>query len=124
MDVRWSEAHKVAVIDPQGELDIRTMVEVKNATGSLLRDGCRTLILDCRRVTRLEAMSLGVLVERLCRSREVGGTLALTNLHPDLVARMQELRVYPLFQTFESVPAALESLVGPQSDAVAACLAA
>ncbi len=124
MDVRWSEAHKVAVIDPQGELGIRTMVEIKNAIGSLLHDGCRTLILDCRGVTRLEAMSLGVLVERLCRSREVGGTLALTNLNPDLVARMQELRVHSLFQTFDSVPAALESLVGAQSDAVAACLAA
>jgi anti-anti-sigma factor len=112
MQVRWSERHRVAVIDPQGDLGIRTMVEMKNAISSLLRDGCRVLIVDCREVQRLEAMSLGVLVERLCRAREVGGTLALTSLSADLTARLDELRVHSLFATFESVPAALEHLVG------------
>ena len=112
MQVRWSEAHRVAVIDPQGDLGIRTMVEMKNAVSNLLRDGCRVLIVDCRGVHRLEAMSLGVLVERLCRAREMSGTLALANLSADLTARLDELRVHSLFPTFDSVAAALEGLVG------------
>ena len=119
MQVRWSEAHKVAVIDPQGDLGIRTMVEVKNSIGTLLRDGCRTLIVDCRGVKRAEAMSLGVLVERLCRARDLGGTLALANLGPELVGRMRELRVDSLFQSFDSVQAALDGLVGTPSEAAA-----
>jgi anti-anti-sigma factor len=119
MQVRWSEAHKVAVIDPQGDLGIRTMVDVKNAVGSLLRDGCRTLIVDCRGVQRVEAMGLGVLVERLCRARELGGTLALANLGPEVAGRMRELRVDSLFQAFDSVQAALDALVGLQSEAAA-----
>ena len=123
MLVRWSEAHKVAVIDPQARLDVRTMVEIKNTIGSLLRDGCRTLIVDCRGVQRLEAMSLGVLVERLCRAREMNGTLALAHLNDDLAARLQELRVHSLFQIFESVPAALQGLVGADSEAVASLAA-
>jgi hypothetical protein len=53
MQVRWSEAHRVAVLDPQGDLGIRTMVEMKNAVSNLLRDGCRVLIVDCRGVHRL-----------------------------------------------------------------------
>jgi anti-anti-sigma factor len=112
MQVRWSEAHRVAVLDPQGDLGIRTMVEMKNAVSSLLHDGCRVLIVDCREVHRLEAMSLGVLVERLCRAREMSGTLALANLSADLTARLDELRVHSLFPTFDSVEAALEGLVG------------
>jgi hypothetical protein len=90
MLVRWSEAHKVAVIDPQARLDVRTMVEIKNTIGSLLRDGCRTVILDCQGVERMQAMSLGVLVERLCRAREAGGAggaprgLALPAVRVDL----------------------------------------
>ncbi|HEX7550962.1 MAG TPA: STAS domain-containing protein [Candidatus Methylomirabilis sp.] len=112
MQVRWSEAHRVAVLDPQGDLGIRTMVEMKNAVSNLLRDGCRVLIVDCRGVQRLEAMSLGVLVERLCRAREMSGTLALANLSADLTARLDELRVHSLFPTFDSVAAALEGLVG------------
>ena len=112
MQVRWSEAHRVAVLDPQGDLGIRTMVEMKNAVSSLLHDGCRVLIVDCSGVQRLEAMSLGVLVERLCRAREVSGTLALANLSADLTARLDELRVHSLFATFDSVAAALEGLVG------------
>jgi len=112
MHVRWSEAHRVAVLDPQGDLGIRTMVEMKNAVSNLLRDGCRVLIVDCRGVQRLEAMSLGVLVERLCRAREMSGTLALANLSADLTARLDELRVHSLFPTFDSVAAALEGLVG------------
>lgn len=123
MQVRWSEAHKVAVIDPQGDLGIRTMVEIKNSVGSLLRDGCRTLIVDCRGVQKVEAMGLGVLVERLCRARELGGTLALANLGPEVAARMHELRVHSLFQAFDSVQAALDALVGMQFEAVAALAA-
>lgn len=119
MQVHWSEAHKVAVIDPGGDLGIRTMVEVKNAIGTLLRDGCRTLIVDCRGVMRAEAMSLGVLVERLCRARDLGGTLALANLGPELAERMRELRVDSLFQSFDSVQAALDGLVGTSSEAAA-----
>ncbi len=123
MQVRWSEQHNVAVIDPQGDLGLRSIVDVKNGIGSLLRDGCRTLILDCTGVSRLEAMSLGVLVERLCRARDVGGTLALTNLSPELVNRLQELRVHSLFPTFDSIQAALDGLLGLRAE-VAATLAA
>jgi anti-anti-sigma factor len=99
------------------------MVDMKNAITNLLRDGCRTLIVDCREVQRLEAMSLGVLVERLCRARELNGTLALAHLNADLEARLQELRVHSLFPIFDSVPAALEGLVGAGSEAVAALAA-
>jgi anti-anti-sigma factor len=123
MQVRWSETYRVAVLDPQGDLGIRTMVDMKNAITNLLRDGCRTLIVDCREVQRLEAMSLGVLVERLCRARELNGTLALAHLNADLEARLQELRVHSLFPIFDSVPAALEGLVGAGSEAVAALAA-
>lgn len=123
MQVRWSEQHRVAVLDPQGDLGIRTMVEMKNAIGSLLRDGCRTLIVDCRGVQRLEAMSLGVLVERLCRARELSGTLALAHLNDDLATRLRELRVHSLFPIFESVSDALQGLVGANSEAVASLAA-
>lgn len=123
MQVRWSEAHRVAVLDPQGDLGIRTMVDMKNAIGNLLRDGCRVLVVDCSRVQRMEAMSLGVLVERLCRARELGGTLALVHLSDDLHARLQELRVHSLFQVFGSVSDALHALVGADSEAMASLAA-
>jgi anti-anti-sigma factor len=123
MHVRWSEAHKVAVIDPQGDLGIRTLVEMKNTMGALLRDGCRTLIVDCHGVDRAEAMSLGVLIERLCRARELSGTLVLANPGPELTERMRELRVDSLLQAFDSVQAALDVLVGSHSGAMAALAA-
>jgi anti-anti-sigma regulatory factor len=81
------------------------------------------LIVDCGGVQRLEAMSLGVLVERLCRARELNGTLALAQLGDDLHTRLHELRVHSLFQIFESVPAALQSLVGADAEAVTALAA-
>lgn len=123
MQVRWSEAHKVAVIDAQGDLGIRTMVQMKDSVGTLLRDGCRTFIVDCHGVQRVEAMGLGVLVERMCRAREVGGTLALANLCPEAVGRLRELRVDSLFRAFDSVQAALDALVEMQPEAAAALAA-
>jgi len=119
MQVRWSEVHKVAVIDPEGDLGIRTMVELKNTVAALLRDGCRTLIVDCHSVQRVEAMGIGVLVERLCRARDLGGTLVLTSLTTELASRMRELRVDSLFQTFDSVQAALNALLGAQPGTMA-----
>jgi anti-anti-sigma factor len=92
---------------------------MKNAIGSLLRDGCRILIVDCQGVQRMEAMSLGVLVERLCRARELNGTLALAGLSPDLETRLLELRVHSLFHVYSSTSAALEDLVGAGAEAVA-----
>lgn len=119
MQVRWSEVHKVAVIDPEGDLGIRTMVELKNTVGALLRDGCQTLVVDCHGVQRVEAMGIGVLVERLCRARDMGGTLVLTSLTAEFTSRMRDLRVDSLFQTFDSVQAAMNALLGAQSEAVA-----
>jgi len=119
MQVRWSEAHKVAVIDPEGDLGIRTMVELKNTVGALLRDGCRTLVVDCHGVRRVEAMGIGVLVERLCRARDMGGTLVLTGLTAEFTSRMRDLRVDSLFQTFDSVQAALSALLSAQPEAAA-----
>lgn len=123
MDVRWSAQHGVAVIDPAGDLGIRTMVELKQAVGSLLADGCRTVIVDCCGVRQLDAMSLGVLLERLCRAREVGGTLALAALDPDLLDRLSALRVLSLFPTYDSVRAALQGLVGSPAEVTAALAA-
>ncbi len=119
LQVRWSVTHGTAVIDPHGDLGIHTMVEIKNCIRTLLADGCRTMILDCAGVRRVEAMVLGVLVERLCRSQGMGGTLALANVGPELTQRMRELRLDSLFQRFESVQAALGTLMGSQRDAAA-----
>jgi anti-anti-sigma factor len=123
MQVRWSEAHRVAVIDPQGDLGIRTMVEFKNTVSSLVLDGCRTVIMNCRGLQRMEAMSLGVLVERLCRLREQGGTLALAGVSEDIVLRLAELRVDTLFPIYDSVEAALDALIGTHAGAAAALAA-
>lgn len=123
MQVRWSETHKVAVIDPAGDLGIRSLMDIKQGVGNLLQDGCRTVILDCTGVHRLEAIGLGVLVERLCRARDLGGTLALANLNPELVGRLYDLRVHSLFQIFDSVQAALDALVGAPVEAAAALAA-
>lgn len=123
MDIRWSEPHKVAVIDPRGDLGIRSMVSIKNAIGSLLRDGCRTVIVDCRGVERVEAMGLGVLVERMCRAREQGGTLVLAHVGPLLAERMRDLRVDSLLTAFDSVQAALKATVGVQAGAAEALAA-
>jgi hypothetical protein len=59
-----------------------------------------------------------VLVERLCRARELNGTLALAHLGEDLHTRLRELRVHSLFQIFESVSAAVQSLVGADAEAM------
>jgi len=123
MDIRWSETHKIAVLDPRGDLGIRSMVAIKNAIGDLLRDGCRTVIVNCRGVERVEAMGLGVLVERMCRAREQGGTLVLAHVGPALAERMRDLRVDSLLTAFDSVQAALNATVGVQAEAAEALAA-
>jgi len=123
MEIRWSEPHRVAVIDPRGDLGIRSMVSIKNAVGTLLQDGCRTVIVDCQGVERVEAMGLGVLVERMCRAREQGGTLVLARVGPTLAARMRDLRVDSLLAAFDSIQAALNATVGVQAGAAEALAA-
>ena len=93
------------------------MVSIKNAIGDLRRDGCRTVIVNCRGVERVEAMGLGVLVERMCRAREQGGTLVLAHVGPAFAERMRDLRVDSLLTAFDSVQTALSATVGVQAEA-------
>jgi hypothetical protein len=67
-------------------------------------------------------MSLGALVERLCRARELNGTWPWRISTPTRGAA-PEPGSTSLFQIFDSVPAALEGLVGAGSEAVAALAA-
>jgi len=56
-------------------------------------------------------------------ARNLYGSESARPVRADLEARLQELRVHSLFQIFDSVPAALEGLVGAGSEAVAALAA-
>jgi anti-anti-sigma factor len=110
MRVGWSADGRAAIIDPEGELDLPAMLDVKKAIAALLRDGCRVLIVNCHGVERLHCRSLAVLVERLCQARELGAALALVDLHPALATRIRELRLDSLLPSFGTVGEALSYL--------------
>lgn len=118
MRVRRLLDQGVALVDPEGIMDVRTMVEVRGAIGDLIREGTRHVLVNCEGVGQVTFIGLGVLVERLQELRALGGSLSLLAPSPDFREVMRMVRVEGLFPTFRNEAEALEHIgarVGAQT---------
>jgi anti-sigma B factor antagonist len=69
-----------AVVSVEGELDLYTATELRDAVLALGDDGHTRLIIDLSGVPFMDSSGLGAIVGCLKRLREAGGDLALVTL--------------------------------------------
>jgi anti-sigma B factor antagonist len=67
------------VVDLQGEVDIYTAPQVKEAINLLLGNGCHQLVINLHRTNYFDSTGLGMLVGTLRRARERGGSVRLVS---------------------------------------------
>ena len=67
----------VAIVDLQGEMDVYTTPQAKEAMLDLLEKGYYHLIINLQRTEYLDSTALGLLVGTLKRAHERGGDLRL-----------------------------------------------
>lgn len=88
-----------AIVDLQGEMDVYTTPQAKEAMLDLLEKGYYHLVVNLQRAEYLDSTALGMLVGTLKRAREQGGDLRLV-APPSRIRRLLEItrlvNVFPI----------------------------
>ncbi len=75
----------------QGDLDGPVSQSLRDRVATLLREGCRRLVVDLRETWAIESSALAVLVETLRKMEALGGALVL-RAPPHQVYELSRLR--------------------------------
>ncbi|HEX2346092.1 MAG TPA: STAS domain-containing protein [Gaiellaceae bacterium] len=104
-DFRIDEDHPragAAVLALHGDADLHSADELRARLGAVIEAGASLLVVDLSRVTFIDSMALGILLEALKRLRARGGVLRIVGPRPD-VRRIFEItlldRIFPLDAT-------------------------
>jgi len=104
-DFRIHEDHPrpgTAVLALEGDADLHSANELNARLGAAIESGAVLLVVDLSRVTFIDSMALGVLLEAMKRLRAQGGALRIVAPRPD-VRRIFEItlldRIFPLDAT-------------------------
>jgi anti-sigma B factor antagonist len=87
----------IAVIELQGEMDVYTTPQAKEAMLDLLEKGYHHLVVDLQHTDYLDSTALGVLVGTLKRVREQGGDLRLVAPPPRIRRLLEITRLVNVF---------------------------
>ena len=104
-DFRIDEDHPrpgTAVLALEGDADLHSANELNARLGAAIESGAVLLVVDLARVTFIDSMALGVLLEAMKRLRARGGALRIVGPGPNL-RRIFEItlldRIFPLDAT-------------------------
>lgn len=98
------------VVEISGNVTIGHDAELREAIGQALEDGARNILLDMRRVTRLDSSGVGELVAAHTTVRGRGGRLLVAELPPRAARVLQITRLIGVIELFDRIDDALAVL--------------
>ena len=99
----------IAVIDVNGDIDLREMVRIKDMIGGLIEKERLKVVLNLKAVDHINYLSIGVLLDRLNLLREMNGDLKLSGMSPYLKDIVRVLGMDSAFEFYASLDEAIES---------------
>lgn len=85
MEITVTEASRVTVVVPQGDLDAASAAQVRRTLTDLLGAGKTRLVVDLGGVAYIDSATLAELVGAMKRARDAGGDLRLCALRGDVL---------------------------------------
>jgi anti-sigma B factor antagonist len=99
----------IAVIDVNGDIDLREMVRIKDMIGGLIEKERLKVVLNLKAVDHINYLSIGVLLDRLRLLREMNGDLKLSGMDPHLKGIFRVVGMDGVFEFYASLDDAIES---------------
>ncbi len=99
----------IAVIDVNGDIDLREMVRIKDMIGGLIEKERLKVVLNLKAVDHINYLSIGVLLDRLRLLREMNGDLKLSGMDPHLKDIFRVVGMDGVFEFYASLDDAIES---------------
>ncbi|MCY3948988.1 MAG: STAS domain-containing protein [Acidimicrobiaceae bacterium] len=102
----------IVVVRPHGELDLASIASLDSAVRSALAAAgpVPRLVADLSRVSLLQPVVLGVLLDARRRCSKAGGAFALVVNEPQVSAVLADAEVESLFDIVEEMPEAIAHL--------------
>lgn len=110
MEFTQKEIDDAVVIEIKGEIMGANDSEAfKRALYDLVQSDKTNIVIDMKNATWMNSSGLGLLISGLTTIRSSGGDLRLANLSERLKRPMVITRLYNVFQSYDSVEAAVKS---------------
>jgi anti-sigma B factor antagonist len=97
----------VAVLQPQGELDLASASDLRHELFSVIDDGAKTIVVDLETTTFIDSMTIGVLLGAVRRLQERGGELRIACADPNITRIFEITLLDRVFAIYPSCKAAL-----------------
>lgn len=94
------------VIAIDGELDIATAPQLRDALGDAIRYGREHVVVDLSGVVFVDSMGLAALLNGLRRLTRADARLSIVATHPDVLRTFRLTRLDTTFSLYDSVTAA------------------
>ncbi len=110
MKIKSRQEEDVIIFDLAGKLLIGSGdVELREALQRALEEGSRRIVLNLKKLKRLDSSGLGELVSAHTSAKTQGGELKLANLQPSVSDVMGTTQLYTVFDIYDSVGEAVGS---------------
>lgn len=109
MKPRISRSSSVNVLVCEGDLDASHMTRISSRVSRLMNRRHLNVLLDLRNARFVDLASLGILVDRLRKVRQLEGDIRLCNLRPRVLETLRLVGLNGLIQSYESREEGLES---------------
>jgi len=109
LSIGVEERGSCVVLRPRGRISELESHQLDHEMSGLQEKGQHRIILDMTEVDFISSSGLGALMAGLKQARSQGGFLRLVNLQPLVSEILRTTKLTRLFQTFDSVEAAVES---------------
>ena len=109
-EVEFEDLGEVLLVKPKGELGVHGALEFRTKVQERLQAGKRRVVLDCSELVFIDSAGFGELL--VCRQhlKKIGGEIHLARLGRSASSVLKTFNVGTLFQSHETVEAALEAM--------------
>jgi anti-sigma B factor antagonist len=110
IDVKTKDENGVAIIEVAGEVDMYSSPEVRSAIISLTKSKRQVICIDLHKVSYMDSSGLATLVEGLQLTGQYKGNFKLVHLREEVLEVFELTRLDHIFEIYDSMEMALESL--------------
>lgn len=110
----------VPVLDVDGEIDIYTTPQFKEAVSAAIGEGARAIVINMSRVTYMDSSGFGTLLSATKRLRPTDGALYLAGCNEAITRMLQITRLNTIFGIYATEEEAFAAVQTAQDSADAA----
>ncbi len=109
LETETREVSGTKILDVEGEIDVYTAPQFKEAVNKVIADGQKHLIINMAGITYMDSSGFGTLLSATKKLRPQGGTVNLVQCNRAIDRILKITRLNTVFATYDSVDEAISA---------------